>query len=309
MKSRCYTIVEPVASARGSVTPKQSRERQRPGCDGARWSRAHYLLLALSLSVFGQPLEERTAEHKSFAGVHELIIDNVTGAIEVSASTGGSVEVDIEKTLHARSQDRMALAKKEVQLSETQQGGLVRLLVDGPFRCGGGTCFHEGEVYEFEYNFKVKVPRSINLELRTVNHSHILVEGTSGEFKISNVNGGIEMREVEGSGSVHTVNGPVKVTFARNPSGATSFKSVNGTLDVAFHGGLNADVNMKTMNGGMYTDFPVSARPVAGSQGEQRDGKFIYRSNRMTGVRIGSGGPELSFETLNGEVLIRNREK
>ena len=29
----------------------------------------------------------------------------------------------------------------------------------------------------------------------------------------------------------------------------------------------------------------------------------------MTGVRIGSGGTELNFETLNGEVLIRNREK
>ena len=27
----------------------------------------------------------------------------------------------------------------------------------------------------------------------------------------------------------------------------------------------------------------------------------------MTGVRIGSGGPELSFDTLNGDVLIKNR--
>jgi hypothetical protein len=29
----------------------------------------------------------------------------------------------------------------------------------------------------------------------------------------------------------------------------------------------------------------------------------------MTGVRIGRGGPELSFETLNGDVLIKSREK
>lgn len=29
----------------------------------------------------------------------------------------------------------------------------------------------------------------------------------------------------------------------------------------------------------------------------------------MTGVRIGNGGPELSFETLNGNVLIKNGEK
>jgi DUF4097 and DUF4098 domain-containing protein YvlB len=165
-------------------------------------------------------------------------------------------------------------------------------------------------VYDFTYNFKVRVPRDIYLELKTVNDSHVLVEGTSGDYKISNVNGGIEMREVEGSGSVHTVNGKVTVSFARNPKQATSFKSVNGTLDVTFRGGLNADAKMKTMNGGLYTDFPVTALPVSASvQPERRDGGFVWKSNRMTGVRIGSGGPELSFETLNGNVLIKNREK
>ena len=267
------------------------------------------LTLLLAVAAQAQQLEDRSTEHKSYAGVRELIIDNVTGAIDVSASTGSSVEVEVEKTLRARSQDRMALAKKEVVLSETQQGGLVRLMVDGPFRCGSGVCFHGGDAYEFEYNFKVKVPRNINLDLRTVNKSHIFVEGTSGEFRINNVNGGIEMRDVEGSGSVHTVNGPVKVPFARNPTGPASFKSVNGVLDVSFRSGLNADVKMKTLNGGMYTDFNASAMPVSAIQPEQRDGKFVYRSNRMTGVRIGSGGPELNFETVNGEVLIRNREK
>ncbi len=281
----------------------RSRTGRNPLAD-ARGSVAAILMIASGLGAFGQRLEERGTEHRSFAGVTELVIDNITGTIEVAGSTGGSVEVDVEKTLRARSADRLALAKKEIVLSETQQGGLVRLMVDGPFRNRGG-----GEVYEFEFNFKVRVPRNVALDLRTVNKSNILVEGTSGEFRISNVNGGIEMREVEGFGSVHTVNGPVKVTFAKNPTGATSFKSVNGTLDVSFRGGLNADVRMKTMNGEMYTDFPVSAMPVAAVRPEQRDGKFIYRSNRMTGVRIGSGGTELSFETLNGEVLIKNREK
>jgi DUF4097 and DUF4098 domain-containing protein YvlB len=259
------------------------------------------LCVVLIGTIHAQPLEDRSNEHKSYAGVTELIVENVTGAIEVSASTGGSVEVEIEKTLRARSQDRLALARREISLSETQQGGLVRLKVEHPNNIG--------DVYHFEYNFKIKVPRNINLDLRTVNKSQILVEGTSGEFQISNVNGGIEMRDVEGSGSVHTVNGPVKVTFARNPAAATSFKSVNGTLDVSFRSGLNADVKMKTMNGGMYTDFAVSGLPMAAADTSQRNGKYIYRSRGMTGVRIGSGGPELTFETLNGEVLIRNREK
>ncbi len=174
--------------------------------------------------------------------------------------------MDIEKTLRAWSQDRMTLAKKEISLAERREGGLVQLMVDGPFRChcsDNSINFHGDNLYEFRYDFKIRVPRDTKLDLRTVNDSHILVDGTSGDFRISNVNGGIEMREVEGSGSVSTVNGPVKVTFARNPTGATSFKSVNGTLDVSFRRGLNADVRMKTMNGGMFTDFPVTALPVA----------------------------------------------
>jgi DUF4097 and DUF4098 domain-containing protein YvlB len=249
-----------------------------------------------------QQLEDKSNEHHAFAGVRDLIVDNVTGSIEVTASTGGSVEVDVEKSLRASSQDRLSLAKREVSLNVTQEGGLLRLLVDGPFRN------HGGEAYDFTYDFKIKVPRNISLDLRTVNKSHILVEGTSGDFKISNVNGGIDMRDVEGSGSVHTVNGPVKVAFARNPTGATSFKSVNGALDVSFRPGLAADVKMKTMNGGMYTDFPVTTLPVSSTPPERRNGMLVFKSNRMTGVRIGAGGPELSFETLNGDVLLKNRE-
>jgi DUF4097 and DUF4098 domain-containing protein YvlB len=135
------------------------------------------------------------------------------------------------------------------------------------------------------------------------------VEGTAGDYTISNVNGPIEMRDIEGSGTVHTVNGGVTVVYAKNPTAATSFKSVNGSLDISFRAGLDADVKMKTLNGGLYTDFDVSAMPVAASALENRNGKLVWSSRRMSGVRIGRGGPELQFETLNGNVMIRNREK
>jgi hypothetical protein len=262
-------------------------------------------VLALLLAASIHAAEERTTEHKVFPGVRELVIDNITGFIEVTASNGGSVEMDIEKTLSGDSADRVALAKKEISLNTTQEGGLLRMVVDGPFRQHNS--WHD--VYKFEYNFKVRVPRDVKIELRTVNKSRISVDGTVGDYIISNVNGPIDMKDIAGSGTIHTVNGGVKVTYAKNPTGATSFKTVNGTLDISFRPGLNADVKMKTMNGGLYTDFDVSAMPVAGDPPEKRDGRFVWRSHRMTGVRIGHGGPELQFETLNGDVLVKNREK
>ena len=267
------------------------------------------LILAFGFTaalVFAQDLEDKAAEHKSFSGARELIVDNVNGHIEVTGYNGSTVEIDVERTFKARSQDRLNIARKEVTLESRQEGGMVQMAVHHPDHSNDSWW---RQVYEYRYDFKVRVPRGLYLELRTVNDSHISVDGTSGDYKISNVNGEIEMKEVEGAGSVQTVNGKVVVTFARNPKAATSFKSVNGTLDVSFRPGLNADARLKTMNGGLYTDFAVTALPVAASQPEQRNGKFVWKSNRMTGVRIGSGGPELSFETLNGSVLIKNREK
>jgi DUF4097 and DUF4098 domain-containing protein YvlB len=112
-----------------------------------------------------------------------------------------------------------------------------------------------------------------------------------------------------GSGRAHTVNGGVKVSFTANPSAASSFKTVNGNVDVSFVDGLSADFSMKTFNGGLFTDFDV--QPLAGkvpAAPERREGKFVYRANEFTRVRVGRGGPELSFETLNGNVRALRRK-
>jgi hypothetical protein len=79
-------------------------------------------------------------------------------------------------------------------------------------------------------------------------------------------------------------------------------------LEVYFQPGLSADLLFQTMNGGIYTDFDVTARATAAAQGEQRDGKFIYRSKGPHGARVGQGGPELSFNTLNGSIRLHDTQ-
>jgi hypothetical protein len=58
------------------------------------------------------------------------------------------------------------------------------------------------------------------------------------------------------------------------------------------------------MNGGLFTDFETTALPQTAATAERRGNRFVYRSNRTVSVRVGSGGPELSFETLNGDVRV-----
>ena len=49
---------------------------------------------------------------------------------------------------------------------------------------------------------------------------------------------------------------------------------------------------MKTMNGGLFTDFDAQPLPArVSAAGERRDGRFVYRANEHTRVRVGDGGP------------------
>jgi DUF4097 and DUF4098 domain-containing protein YvlB len=107
-----------------------------------------------------------------------------------------------------------------------------------------------------------------------------------------------------GSGLAHTVNGPVKVTFRKNPREASSFQSVNGNIDLFFARGLSADFRFKTFNGGVFSDFPVTTMPVRTPTKEEHGGKVVFHADRFTTARISNGGPEIKIENLNGDIRI-----
>ena len=275
--------------------------------------------LVLCLPGFVAPARAEVTESETkrhaFTGVKELDVDTIYGEIKAEGYSGNEVQVEVIKTIKAENQAAMDRAKREVKLDVTNSDGLARFYVDGPFRCNNCGNNNQGwrwndddRRYKVRYDFHVKVPRGVNIDLRTVNEAGISVKGTSGNFALRSVNSGIEMIDVEGSGSVRTVNGKVTATFVRNPSNDCEFHTVNGKVDIAFRQGFGADLRMKTMNGNFYTDFEVTGLPaeapeISGGQGT----KFVYRSNRFTRVRVGAGGPQMRFETLNGDVLIRKQ--
>jgi hypothetical protein len=270
------------------------------------------LMTALTLAYGDQQAKETIRQ--TLPAASRLEVDNVQGYIHVSGYNGSEIQVVAEKTIDAESSERLEAAKQEVKLDVSRSGDSVILFVDGPFRCHcednrWGTRDHGHRGYRVTFDFEIKVPVATILRLGTVNNGDVRVENTTGDFDISNVNRGIDMTEVSGSGRVHTVNGPIKVLFARNPSSACSFGTVNGSIETSFRGNLNADVRVKTFNGQAFTDYDVTALPRMVAAGERRDGKFVYHSDDFNGMRIGNGGPELKYDTLNGSIRIINRGK
>ncbi|HET9401558.1 MAG TPA: hypothetical protein VFO34_11470 [Candidatus Acidoferrales bacterium] len=265
------------------------------------------------------------------AAQKSLEVDNVWGSIEVTGTNSNEIQVVVTRTNQAETQQKLDRAKKEVTLDVNQQADSLTLYVNGPFRCGnyrngcGGGCGGNGcggcgngcggcngcdrEGYNVKMDFQIQVPRAIDVDVRTVMSGHVRMENVSGHFSVRNVNGPVELARVSGSGRASTVNGGVKASFAENPRENSIFNTVNGNIELYFTKNLSADFRFKTMNGGIYTDYEMTSLPVRMVKEEREGTRVIFRADRSSGARVGSGGPEISAENLNGNIrILENHE-
>jgi hypothetical protein len=262
-----------------------------------RWSVREQETIQKTLTLSGAPMR--------------LVVDNVNGYVHVTGTNGSQVRVTAHKVIRAETDSDLQDAKSEVKLDMTERPGTVSIYYDAPWRCNGegqGCRGDHRRFYEVTYDIDVEVPRGARTVVSTVNNGDVRVDNIDADFDVRNVNGAISMIAISGSGDVRTVNGPITVHFAKNPAGPGSFKTINGQLDVYFRPEFSADLLFKTFNGEVYTDFEVTARPAPVAQTEQRNGKFVFHSNRARGGRVGRGGPELSFDTLNGSIRLHREQ-
>jgi hypothetical protein len=208
------------------------------------------------------PVEEHETIQKSFSMAavphRSLEVDNVWGSIEVVGANSDRVQLTVNKSIRAESKDKLGQARKEVTLDISEQEGLLKFYVNGPFRCNcdDGCGHREFDGYIVKMDFQLQVPHDLDIKLKTVNEGHVVVRDINGSFLVRNVNG-----------------------------------------------------DFKTFNGSIYSDFPVTALPARTIQEEHHGAKVLFRADRYTGVRIGSGGPEIKVENLNGDIrILENHE-
>lgn len=259
--------------------------------------------------------EAREPFHYTFSNDKTLDVDNVDGAIHIIGDDGNTIRVEGERIIRAEDQQALERAKRDVKLDVNEKEGIAQLYVNGPFRGNRSSDDHgfhahfDDREYEVTYNFTIHVPHETGLRLGTVN-GDVRTEDTRGKFDIHGVNGSVTMTAVAGYGTVRTVNGRTAVSFREAPRQASSFQTVNGPIEASFPPNFSADLHLRTLNGQAYTDFEATALlPSTAQSGEGRSGKFVYKTNHTSSVRIGSGGPELSFETVNGNIQIKKESR
>lgn len=242
------------------------------------------------------------------SGAPELVVNNINGSIHVIGDSSGEIRLTAAETVRGNSADDIERGKREVRLDVAQNGNRVVACVYGPYgpfrrgsNSGDGACQssrsnNEDDQYDAQFDFELHVPATTKVTLSTLNDGEIKVERVSGDFDLRNVNGGVDLEGVTGRGDAKTVNGEVKAAFAVNPSADCSFSTVNGSIHMYFRPNLSAELRYETLNGDVYTDFPVTA--------ESSGGVTAFRRGRFNTGQIGSGGPQIQLNTLNGSIFV-----
>lgn len=167
------------------------------------------------------------------------------------------------------------------------------------------------EMTMFGANLNIQVPVNTSVDLATMSGGHIDVTGISGEINVHNVSGSITLKNVSGSVLANTMNGEVTVSLDRvTPDKPMSFATLNGKIDVTLPADTKANLRLKTMRGAVYSDFDVKMQPdskpvVEDARGQ--GGKYVIRMEHSVVGSINGGGPEYSFQTMNGTILIHKK--
>lgn len=237
-----------------------------------------------------------------------VLIDNINGSVEVEPSNDNMVYLSLEIVIDADSDSQMAKAKRELKLGERFTNDSLKFFMDAPFieRCWGGFNIREELEYSFKYEYKIKMPVNASVYAKTVNRGNVLVADIKGPVKASNVNGKVDIVNAMKVEKASTVNGDVTINFIETPKESVAFKTVNGDFNFELPDDFSAKVFFNSMNGDLYTAFDYTHLSPQVERSE-KGGKF--KIGTKSGVEIGSGGPELSFKSINGNVYLKKSSK
>jgi hypothetical protein len=277
--------------------------------------------LLLLVSLTGQAQHSRGLEataHSSrtftlpvVTGHSTLAVYNINGSVTVQGYAGSQVLVEATKTIRADNANALASGQREAQLGFAQHGDSLVVYLAAPFdsRPNRRNQSHERPLYHYVFELVVKVPYQLQLHVSTLSEGEVRVLDVTGPLEVANVNGAITLTNVRGTTYAQTVNGNVEATYAASPPGASLYRTINGQIRVQYPAGLGATAHFKSLHGELYTNF-ADAQLLPLQVVKNQNGQGLGTLNHLTketAVRIGRGGPDLRFETLNGNVTISRR--
>ena len=269
------------------------------------------LFLSVFTSIpFAQERETLTVPISNPNAEGKLIVNIFEGSIKVSGYQGDEVQVVAIVREKSNKHSKSKYKSKSKDKGSTKYG--MKKITEN------GLSFSVEEINNTVYvkrglngstlDFEIKVPHNFSVDLKALNNGNISVDNVNGTHEVSNTNGKITMTNVGGSVVADALNKDIVVTFKSvSPNTTMMFTSLNGDLDITFPSDLKANVNARSDFGNVYTDFEIKLnknKPV--SKTSKKTGVYQVKKEKGISGTINGGGVDLTFKTLNGDVLIRS---
>ncbi|MEM1136325.1 MAG: DUF4097 family beta strand repeat-containing protein [Bacteroidota bacterium] len=281
----------------------------------------HLLIPFLSVStlaLYAQKHTETISRKLTFTNEssnYVLFVENINGAVEISPYSGN--EILLEANLEIIGEDATALAqgKKELEVISRAKKDSILIFISCPaisyyrYDSRRNYNFDSRKIdYDFKVDMHLKVPENVLSDVSTINNGDIVINNYKGAIKAANVNGNVLLTDVGEVVKATTVNGDIEVITSNNPSANANFNTINGDIKVHYPNNLGAKIGFKSFNGKFYTDFKVVERlPVKVIKTKSHENENIYKLEGYTTIKIGEGGPEIRFETFNGDVYVSSK--
>lgn len=240
-----------------------------------------------------------------------LAVYNIDGHIKVEGYDGNKVLIEVDKTISGKTNEIMEQGKREFKLEFEQKDDSVIVYIAEPWDSRPRTNRWNNDQRKIHYhhnlNFTIKVPKTMNLSVSTINNGDIVVNNVEGLMKVNNINGKITVKNAKNANEIHTINGDVNINYVALPPDNSKYYTLNGKLTVIFPSNLSADCSFKSFNGEFFTDFDnVEKLPSTITKTtKENEGGTTHKLTKGSAIRIGSGGKNLKFETFNGNIYIK----
>lgn len=175
----------------------------------------------------------------------------------------------------------------------------------------GGTSVHDSDA---RVDFTVRVPAGVRVSLASVS-GDVYATGLHSPVRAASVSGNVRVSS-DGPVQASSVSGDVEATLGRTAGQSLRFNSVSGDVTLRVPASLDADFSARTLSGSIDSDFPLTL----GGARDRRRGRddddddddaprhIRVRIGQQASGRLGRGGPDLTVNTVSGDIsLLRIR--
>ena len=241
-----------------------------------------FVTLAISLvSVAQASVTETFTQDCPLNPKGSISLDNMNGPVEIIA--WDKAEVSIEAIKEASNEE--GLKRIQIKVDCTPDQLVIKTEHEKTWKFWG--------TFQANVHYTLHVPAGARLDkINTVN-ANITVTGVHGYVNLDTVNGSIHASGLMADARLDSVNGNLTAEFdslelAQN----VKLESVNGRVEIVLPKGASASISTQSVNGSTHVDQAI---------------KLEKSGHLGVAGQIGTGGPTVRLETVNGKVSVREK--